>query len=73
MGSVRQSHTIKLNELTVRSTRNFEMLSMNLGDIQLRFKTPELYSTLYFKVTLQNRKGWQKEAGFDSNRSSECP
>jgi hypothetical protein len=49
------------------------MLGMNFGDIQLGFKTPEPCSTPYFKVTLQNRKGWQKEAGFDSDRSSECP
>jgi hypothetical protein len=51
--------------------RCFELLSLQAGDIEEDCVGPAPYHITHFKVHLTNRKGWQKEKGYDGPRTSE--
>ncbi|KAF5386085.1 hypothetical protein D9615_002449 [Tricholomella constricta] len=51
-------------------TRCFELLTLNVRDITWNCQGPAPYYTPHFEVHLENRKGWQKQAGFDGPRNS---
>ncbi|KAF8797576.1 hypothetical protein BYT27DRAFT_7228935 [Phlegmacium glaucopus] len=51
-------------------TRCFELLSLQAGDIENGCIGPAPYYIPHFKIHLENRKGWQKEKGYDGPRTS---
>ncbi|KAF8798245.1 hypothetical protein BYT27DRAFT_7264839 [Phlegmacium glaucopus] len=51
-------------------TRCFELLSLQAGDIKNGCIGPAPYYIPHFKIHLENRKGWQKEKGYDGPRTS---
>ena len=50
--------------------RVFEGLSLQYGDLTMDLKGPAPYHFLYFEVRLEERKNWQKQAGYDGPRTS---
>ena len=50
--------------------RVFEGLSLQYGDLTMGLKGPAPYHFLYFEVWLEERKNWQKQAGYDGPRTS---
>lgn len=53
--------------------RNFETASIQYGDITFNCKGPAPYYLPYFTISLEERKGWQKQAGYDGPRTSMWP
>ncbi|KAF8815376.1 hypothetical protein BYT27DRAFT_7225429 [Phlegmacium glaucopus] len=51
-------------------TRCFELLSLQAGDIEDGCIGLAPYYIPHFKIHLKNRKGWQKEKGYDSPRTT---
>lgn len=51
-------------------TRCFELLSLQAMDLKNGCVGPAPYYIPHFKVHLENRKGWQKEKGYDGPRTS---
>jgi hypothetical protein len=50
--------------------RCFELLSLQARDLEDGCVGPAPYYIPHFKVHLENRKGWQKEKGYDGPRTS---
>jgi hypothetical protein len=50
--------------------RVFEGLSLQYGDLTMGLKGPMPYHFPYFEVRLEERKNWQKQAGYDGPRTS---
>ena len=50
--------------------RCFELLSLQARDLEDECVRPAPYYIPHFKVHLENRKGWQKEKGYDGPRTS---
>ncbi|EDR05077.1 uncharacterized protein LACBIDRAFT_303868 [Laccaria bicolor S238N-H82] len=50
--------------------RVFEGLSLQYGDLTMGLKGPAPYHFPYFEVRLEERKNWQKQAGYDGPRTS---
>ena len=47
----------------------FEGLSLQYGDLTLELNGPEPYHFPFFEVKLEERKNWQKQAGYDGPRT----
>jgi hypothetical protein len=54
----------------IQYTRCFELLSLQAMDLVDGCVGPAPYYIPHFKVRLENRKGWQKEKGYDGPRTS---
>ncbi|KAJ7151417.1 hypothetical protein C8R43DRAFT_1087984 [Mycena crocata] len=48
-------------------TRNFELCALQMRDLTLDLSGPMPFSLPYFRVFLDNRKGWQNKQGFDAD------
>jgi len=51
--------------------RCFELLTLEVGDIEEDCHGPAPYYIPHFKVHLKNRKGWQNAQGYDGPQTSE--
>lgn len=51
--------------------RNFETASLQVGDMEFNLHGPVPDLVPFFRVTLEERKGWQKQAGYEGPRSGE--
>ena len=51
-------------------TRCFELLTLQARDIVEGCRGPAPYYIPHFKVHLENRKGWQKDKGYEGPRTS---
>jgi hypothetical protein len=50
---------------TYLAFRNFELCGLQRRDIEFGLRAPAPYFTPHFRVTLENRKGWQSKVGQD--------